>query len=90
MRCVIWTDALWRFPLYRRKEMSEQGELRIKTIPLLVSESGKAIVRQVCGDGNLSESVFWKLVDAEMEQIGKQRKRGLHELFDDAFDHPGE
>lgn len=62
------------------------GESReFETIPLLESEKGKAVVRQICGDVGIAEDVFWSLVRAELKQIGRQRKHGLSQLFDDAF-----
>ena len=66
--------------------MKEQNELQFKTIPLLDSERGQALVRQICESENLPQDVFWELVKAELAQVGKQRKRGLGDLFDTALD----
>ena len=55
------------------------------TIPLLQSKEGQAVVRQICNEVGIAEEVFWDLVRAELKQVGKQRKRNLNPLFDDAF-----
>lgn len=66
--------------------MDEQGKLLFKTIPLLDSQIGKGLVRDLCKSENLPESAFWDLVSAELAQVGKQQKKGLKGLIDGAFD----
>ena len=56
-----------------------------ESIPLLQSEEGRAVVRQICNEFKIPESVLFDLIRAELEQIGKQRKKNLKALFGDAF-----
>ena len=65
--------------------MNEQQSFRFQTIPLLDSKEGKDIVRKICSDSGIPEPVFAELVKAELQQVGRIRKRGLDHLFSSAF-----
>jgi hypothetical protein len=54
-------------------------------IVLLDSDTGRQIVKKHCRREKISIVVLEDLVDAEMEQVGKLRKRGLYERFDEIF-----
>ena len=49
----------------------------------LRKEDTNDIVKELCAKEGLDYSVFRELVQAEIDQIGKQRKRGLYDAFDD-------
>ena len=48
--------------------------------------SGRAIVRGLCRKHNIRLPEFEELVQAEVAQTGKLRKRGLTDQFDDILD----
>lgn len=52
-------------------------------VVLLASEEGRALIRANCKAAGFDIDVFEALVDAELEQVGKQRKAGLWESFDE-------
>ena len=54
-------------------------------VVLMRSEKGRALVREKCKASGLDETVLERLIDAEFEQVGKLRKRGLWEGFDEIF-----
>ena len=66
--------------------MPKQGALLFKTIPLLDSQIGKALVSELCKAERLSEATFWDLVAAELAYVGKQQKPGIASRFDGALD----
>jgi hypothetical protein len=56
-------------------------------VPLLAPESeGRKLTRQLCRKHKIKIAEFEELVQAEVEQIGKLRKRGLSDQFDDILD----
>lgn len=59
---------------------------RIKTVPLLDSTQGREIVGRLCRQEGIREDVFWGLVRAELKQVGKLKKRGITDLFNDELD----
>lgn len=54
-------------------------------VVLLNSEEGRALVRAACQEISIPFSAFEELVEAELDQQGKQRKAGLWEQFDQIF-----
>lgn len=60
--------------------------MKYESVPILVSPEGERIVREQCEKHKFPKTVFKNLVEAELAQAGKQKKRGLHDLFDDAFE----
>lgn len=55
-------------------------------VVLLATEEGRQAVRRHCRAQGVRLNIFEELVDAELEQTGKKRKRGLWERFDDVLD----
>ena len=55
-------------------------------VVLLDNRGGRAMVKAACKEGGLLFAEFQELVQAEIEQTGKQRKRGLWDDFDDILD----
>lgn len=55
-------------------------------VVLLDSKTGRRIVRRQCREEDIEPDLLESLVRAELEQIGKLRKRGLFERFDDLLD----
>jgi hypothetical protein len=56
-------------------------------VVLLDNENeGRKLVRSLCRQHGIRISEFEELVQAEVEQTGKQRKRGLWDQFDDILD----
>jgi len=55
-------------------------------VVLLDNSEGKALVKGECQKHGLAYAEFTELVQAEVEQVGKQRKRGLYDTFDDILD----
>lgn len=60
--------------------------MRQHVVVLLSTEEGRALVRQVCEEAKVPPEALQDLIDAELEQVGKQRKAGLWERFDEIFD----
>ena len=54
-------------------------------VVLMRSEQGRRLVRDKCRAEGLDMSVLERLVNLELDQAGKLRKRGLREDFDDVF-----
>ena len=52
---------------------------------LLKSTEGRKLVREKCAALGLDLAVLEQLIDAEVAQLGKLRKRGLWEDFDEIF-----
>jgi hypothetical protein len=55
-------------------------------IVLLNSTKGRKIVKKHCKELGISIELIEDLVGAELEQVGKLRKRGLFESFDELLD----
>jgi len=55
-------------------------------IVLFDSHTGRRIVQKYCQEHKISLDVLEELIAAELEQIGKLRKRGLNERFDEILD----
>lgn len=55
-------------------------------VVLLDNTEGRALVKSACKSNGLLFSEFQELVQAEIEQTGKQRKKGLWDDFDDILD----
>lgn len=55
-------------------------------VVLLRSEEGRKLVRAKCKTAGLDISVLEQLIDAEIDQQGKLKKRGIREVFDEIFD----
>lgn len=51
---------------------------------------GRKLVKQLCRTHRIRLAEFEELVQAEVEQTGKLRKRGLWEQFDDILDRMDE
>ena len=54
-------------------------------VVLMRSEKGRALVREKCKASGLDMTVLERLIEAELEQVGRLRKRGLWEDFDEIF-----
>jgi len=55
-------------------------------VVLLDNKEGRALVKDECKKHGLNYAEFTELVQAEVEQTGRQRKRGLYDIFDDILD----
>jgi hypothetical protein len=55
-------------------------------VVLLDNHDGRMLVRDACWANNILFPEFQELVQAEIEQTGKQRKKGLWDDFDDILD----
>jgi hypothetical protein len=55
-------------------------------VVLLDQEDGRALVKRACRSNGIRFAEFQELVQAEVEQTGKQKKRGLWDQFDDILD----
>ena len=55
----------------------------LRTIPLLNSEAGQAIVRESCGEHGFAEDDFFDLAEAAVEKVRGQRRTALFDDFDD-------
>ena len=49
------------------------------------SEIGRALVREKCKASGLDVTILERLIEAELDQVGKLKKRGLWEDFDEIF-----
>ena len=56
-------------------------------VVLLRSEAGRRLVRSKCRETDLDPSVLEQLIAVEMDQLGKLRKRGITEAFNEIFDN---
>lgn len=52
-------------------------------VVLLSTTEGRALLRQKCREAGLSVETLEALIEAELEQIGKQRKHGRTDAFDE-------
>lgn len=57
-----------------------------KVIALLDNPDGRAMIEEVCEANGLVFSEFQDLVEAEIKQMGKERRRGLTNSFDVILD----
>ena len=55
-------------------------------VVLLDNSEGRAMIKCACKENGLHFSEFQELVQAEVEQTGKQRRAGLWDSFDDILD----
>jgi hypothetical protein len=55
-------------------------------VVLLDNANGRAMIKQACKNFGLLFAEFEELVQAEVEQTGKQRRAGLWDAFDDILD----
>lgn len=55
-------------------------------VVLLDSATGGKIVRRHCREQRVPEALLEDLLSAEQDQVGKLRKRGLFERFDEILD----
>ncbi len=55
-------------------------------VVLLDNPEGKQLIRQECTANGIGFPEFSELVQAEVDQTGKQKKKGLWDSFDDILD----
>lgn len=55
-------------------------------IPLFDQGDARDALKRRCREAKIPIKLLEELVEAEIEQIGKQRKRGLRDRFDQLFD----
>lgn len=55
-------------------------------VVILDQKEGRQLVVRLCRKYNVRIAEFEELVQAEVNQVGKQRKRGLFTEFDDIID----
>jgi hypothetical protein len=55
-------------------------------VVLLDNPEGRSLVREECIANGIGFPEFSELVQAEVDQTGKQKKRGLWDSFDDILD----
>lgn len=55
-------------------------------VVLLDNADGRAMIKDACKANTLHFAEFQELVQAEVEQTGKQRRAGLWDSFDDILD----
>jgi len=55
-------------------------------VVLLDNQEGRAMVKDACKEKGLLFAEFQELVQAEVDQTGKQRRAGLWDSFDDILD----
>lgn len=55
-------------------------------IALLDNAQSREMVQRICEDHKLEFGVFQELIQAELKQAGKLKKRGLWDDFDDILD----
>lgn len=54
-------------------------------VVLMRSEEGRRLVRKKCKAAGLDMEVLERLIDLELDQAGKLRKRGLWTSFDEVL-----
>jgi hypothetical protein len=57
-----------------------------EVVVILSTAEGRELVRKHCRSSGVRMAIFQELVEAEIEQTGKQRKYGLPDRFDDILD----
>jgi hypothetical protein len=55
-------------------------------LPLFEQSEARDALKRRCREAKIPIKLLLDLVEARMEQIGKQRKRGLRERFDQLLD----
>lgn len=55
-------------------------------VVLLDNSEGRSLVRKECLGNKIIFQEFVELVQAEVDQTGKQKKKGLWDQFDDILD----
>ena len=55
-------------------------------VVLLADKNGRKLVREKCLKHGFDINHFEDLVNLELEQVGKLRKRGMNERFDEILD----
>jgi hypothetical protein len=55
-------------------------------VVLLDNPEGRSLVREECLENKIIFQEFVELVQAEVDQTGKQKKKGLWDAFDDILD----
>lgn len=55
-------------------------------VVLLDNPDGRAMIKEACSAAGLLLPAFEELVQAEVEQTGKQRRAGMWDAFDDILD----
>ena len=55
-------------------------------IPLFEQSDARDALKKRCREAKIPIKLLLDLVEAEIEQIGKKRKRGLRERFDQLLD----
>ncbi len=56
-------------------------------VVLLENREGRVMVEKFCRENGFDFSAFEELIKAEIEQSGKQKKKGLWDDFDNILDH---
>ena len=54
-----------------------------KMLPLIQKAETRAIVEEICSERGVDFQTYLELIEAEYEQQGKLKKRGISEEFDD-------
>lgn len=55
-------------------------------VVLLDNADGRTMIKDACKSNDMHFAEFEELVQAEVEQTGKQRRAGLWDTFDDILD----
>ncbi len=55
-------------------------------VVLLDNPEGRSLVREECVENGIGFPEFTELVQVEVDQTGKQKKKGLWDSFDDILD----
>ena len=55
-------------------------------VVILRSQAGQELIRSKCKAAGLDAGVLKELISAEMDQLGKLRKRGITDAFNEIFD----
>jgi DNA-binding transcriptional MerR regulator len=59
-------------------------------VVLFTTDEGKALVRKHCRAAGISLADLKELIELEAAQVGRQRKAGLWEQFEDVIDRMSE
>jgi hypothetical protein len=57
--------------------------MNFRSIPLFETGNGREELKRRCREEKVPLAVVEALVEAELEQVGKERKRGMWEKFDE-------
>jgi hypothetical protein len=55
-------------------------------VVLFATKEGRQLVERKCRQAHIPSEVLYDLVDAELEQLGKQRRRGLFPRIEELLD----